>query len=107
MLRRFQTGFEPQMDYIHVELGEEKPTWYQAEVNPFGTVPCLYVDGKPVFESLLVADYINDVTNGKLYPADPVQKANVKLVVGQFGEKCVPHFYKVCPGPRGFLAPAL
>lgn len=92
-----------QFDYIHIELGPEKPQWYQANFNPFGTVrlpaaagprgaapppshpppppsppfslptnphaaasppppqvPAMYVDGKPVFESLPVAEFLED-----------------------------------------------
>jgi hypothetical protein len=29
-------------------------------VNPYGTVPCLYVDGKGVFESSIICEYIEE-----------------------------------------------
>lgn len=29
-------------------------------VNPFGTVPCLYVDGKGVFESTVICEFVED-----------------------------------------------
>jgi len=29
-------------------------------VNPYGTVPCLYVDGKGVFESPIICEFVED-----------------------------------------------
>ncbi len=50
-----------QFRYIHVDLGEDKPAWYAAAVNPeFGTVPCVYDGGRPVFESPIVLEYLED-----------------------------------------------
>ena len=61
---------EDRVDYIHVDLGPIKPEWYQQKVNPLGTVPCLYDDSKPVFESLVVAEYLIDkfCPDSKLIP---------------------------------------
>lgn len=46
-----------QVNQIEVDL-YNKPPLYTAEVNPYGTVPCLYDDGFPVFESAIVAQYL-------------------------------------------------
>ena len=34
------------LDYIHIQLGNEKPSWYTDQVNPSGTVPCIYDEGQ-------------------------------------------------------------
>lgn len=51
------------MDYIHIDLGARKPEWYQKRVNPSGTVPCLYIGGKPIFESVIVSEYIDEASH--------------------------------------------
>eukprot|EP00128_Syssomonas_multiformis_P015466 Colp12_sorted_trinity150504_noHs@10922 len=83
-------------DYIHIELGDNKPAWYQAEVNPYGTVPCIYHDGKAVFESLIVAEYIEESFKGQgsdVLPADPKLRADVRLVIAKFGDKVTGKLY--------------
>eukprot|EP00730_Choanoeca_flexa_P013889 TRINITY_DN5838_c0_g1_i3.p1 TRINITY_DN5838_c0_g1~~TRINITY_DN5838_c0_g1_i3.p1 ORF type:complete len:188 (+),score=16.90 TRINITY_DN5838_c0_g1_i3:39-566(+) len=90
-----ETGFDKDMEYVHIELGDEKPAWYQAHVNPFGTVPCLFVDGKPVYESNIVAEYINEKKGGTLMPSDPERRADVRLLIARYGEKCVGPLYQL------------
>ena len=54
-----------QFKYVHVDLGEDKPAWYAANFNPAGTVPAIYDDGKPVFESALCVEYLEDKFPGR------------------------------------------
>jgi len=55
-----------------------KPDWFLA-LSPLGRVPVLQVpsDGAPVvlFESQVIAEYVDEVTPGSLHPADPLSKA--------------------------------
>jgi len=51
-----------------------KPAWF-LEVSPLGKVPVLLVDGEPLFESAVIAEYLNETTPGSLHPSDPFLKA--------------------------------
>eukprot|EP01129_Flabellula_baltica_P003422 TRINITY_DN13186_c0_g1_i1.p1 TRINITY_DN13186_c0_g1~~TRINITY_DN13186_c0_g1_i1.p1 ORF type:complete len:284 (+),score=58.69 TRINITY_DN13186_c0_g1_i1:97-852(+) len=95
--RAWWTLLENQVDFdfIHIQLGEEKPEWYKDQVNPYGTVPCLYVQGKPVYESLIVAQYVDEVYGqGRLMPEDPLQRAAVRLVIDKLGIGALYDFLK-------------
>ncbi len=54
-----------QFKYIHIDLGEDKPAWYAPCFNPAGTVPAIYDAGKPVFESALCVEYLEDKFPGR------------------------------------------
>lgn len=51
-----------------------KPEWFLA-ISPLGKVPVLLVDGKPLFESAVIVEYLDEVTPGSLLPRDPFRKA--------------------------------
>jgi glutathione S-transferase len=79
-------------DIEFIDLGN-KPDWF-LEISPLGKVPVLLVDGKPIFESAVIAEYLDEITAGTLHPADPVAKAvnrswiefasNTLSVIGNF-----------------------
>merc|ERR1711871_683650 len=59
------------VEYLHIDLpppgpqeANTKPAWYQAAVNPAGSVPCLYDGGEAVFESLVIAEYLDEKVGG-------------------------------------------
>lgn len=57
----------------YLESGN-KPAWVD-EVSPSGASPFLYTDGKALFESLAIAEYLEEAVPGSLFPADPFTKA--------------------------------
>lgn len=57
----------------HIMPGDE-PDWFK-EVSPLGKVPVLLVDGKPLFESAVISEYLEEVFDPKLHPADALKKA--------------------------------
>ena len=45
-----------------------KPEWFVND-SPLGKVPLLYVDDKPLFESLAICEYLDETfTNNNLHP---------------------------------------
>ena len=49
-------------------------------VNPNGVVPTLVHDGRPIIESSIIVDYIDDVfPEPPLKPADPYERAQMRL----------------------------
>jgi glutathione S-transferase len=57
----------------HIMPGDE-PDWFK-DVSPLGKVPVLLVDGQPLFESAVISEYLDEVYEPKLHPADPLTKA--------------------------------
>jgi glutathione S-transferase len=51
-----------------------KPQWF-LDISPLGKVPVLLVGGEPLFESAVIAEYLDEVTPGSLHPSDPLEKA--------------------------------
>lgn len=52
----------------------DKPAWF-VEISPLGKVPLLLVDGRPLFESSVIAEFLDDISPGSLYPDDAFEKA--------------------------------
>ena len=58
----------------NIDLGN-KPDWF-LKLSPFGKVPLLLVDDETVlFESSVIAEYINDVTGGGLLASEALTKS--------------------------------
>ena len=51
------------------------PDWF-ADVSPLGKVPVLRVQDAVVFESAVIAEYIEECYAPSLHPSDPLEKAN-------------------------------
>ncbi|MEH6405158.1 MAG: glutathione S-transferase family protein [Sneathiella sp.] len=71
-----------------------KPDWFKS-VSPLGKVPLLKTGGTVLFESQVIAEYLDEVTEGSLHPSDPLEKARhrswiefgseiLKLIVGLY-----------------------
>jgi glutathione S-transferase len=58
----------------YIDLNQPPP-WFH-DISPFGQVPLLRVDDHDVlFESAVIAEFIDDVTPGRLNPEDPLLRA--------------------------------
>ncbi|KAF7265254.1 hypothetical protein GWI33_021251 [Rhynchophorus ferrugineus] len=68
-------------DIVNINL-TKKPDWY-LQINEKGQVPTLLDNGKFYFESLDIADYLDEKypDRNPLYPSDPVQKAKDQEVI--------------------------
>jgi len=86
-------------EVVNINL-RSKPDWY-FERNPLGKVPCLEIDGKVLYESLITADFLDEVYRDTrvLYSKDPFQKSQDRIMVELF-TKVVSHFYKVLKEAR-------
>lgn len=57
----------------YVDLAN-KPDWF-VRLSPLGRVPVLQTNTAIVFESQVIAEYLNEITPGTLHPHDPLDKA--------------------------------
>lgn len=59
------------VEYIDLDA---PPSWF-FDVSPLEKVPLLLVDEQALFESMVICDYLDEVTADSLYPEDPLLKA--------------------------------
>ena len=64
-------GVDFDVTYINLR---DKPDWF-LEISPHGKVPVLKVDDVPLFESNSIAEYLDEMFEPRLHPADPVKRA--------------------------------
>lgn len=67
--------------YVNL-LASEQLTAEHKQVSPMGVVPCLFVDGRPLTESVAIVEYLEEVAPARpLLPRDPWVRARVRQVV--------------------------
>lgn len=85
---------EKQLDYdghlIDMVKGEQHSPGYLA-LNPNGVVPTLVHDGRVIWESSVIAEYLDDCfPQPPLLPADPYARAVLRNFVRWIDEHCLP-----------------
>jgi len=68
----------------YIDLAD-KPDWFRA-LSPLGRVPVLQTGDTVVFESQVIAEYLDETTPGSLHPADPLEKARHRSWI-EFGSE--------------------
>ena len=58
---------------VDIDLAN-KPDWF-LKLSPLGKVPVLQSGDNVLFESQVIAEYLDEVTDGSLHPSDPIEKA--------------------------------
>jgi len=62
-----------EFDVTYIDL-QNKPDWF-LKISPHGLVPVLSVDGEPLYESNAIVEYLDEVLEPRLHPADPIKRA--------------------------------
>lgn len=78
---------------IYIDLAN-KPDWF-ADISPLGRVPVLKIGNEVLFESQVIAEYLDEVTEGSLHPEDPLARARQRSWI-EFGSetlKAIGAFY--------------
>lgn len=66
-----ERGMAFERDYIDLA---DKPQWFR-EISPLGKVPLLVTEGRVLFESAAILEYLEDTLAAKLHPRDPLTRA--------------------------------
>lgn len=83
-----------------------KPEWFQG-LSPLGRVPVLETGGRVLFESQVIAEYLDEVTLGSLHPSDPLERARHRAWI-EFGSETLATVGKLynAPGEAEFATAA-
>ena len=77
-----------EIEYIDLQ---SPPDWFY-DVSPMEKVPVLLVGDVSVFESMVICDYLDEISPRSLYPADPLLKARQRAWIA-FGDGILDTFY--------------
>ncbi|XP_005095748.1 probable glutathione S-transferase [Aplysia californica] len=88
---------EKQVDYEYIETDPYNKTPEFLSVCPRGLVPSVVHNGKPIYESIVLVEYIDEVWKKEvnLLPDDPYDRAMAKIWVDFISKKIVPVFYAI------------
>ncbi len=64
-------NIEHEVTYINIM---DPPQWFK-DISPTGQVPLLKADDEIIFESAVISEFINDISDIDAHPTDNVQKA--------------------------------
>lgn len=80
-------------DIEYIDLAK-KPAWFLA-VSPMGRVPVLLVDGRPVFESSIINELIEELhPRPALFPAEPLARAEARAWIAFSNDAVMPASYR-------------
>src|SRR3954463_16625293 len=64
---------------------KNKPDWFLA-ISPRGRVPVLTADGKHLFESAAIMEFLDETHAPRLLAADPFERARERAFIGFAGD---------------------
>lgn len=85
-----EKGVDFDIEYINLD---EPPEWFSA-LSPTGKVPVLEIEGKPLFESAIICEYLDEVYGDSVHPSDPFVKAQNRAWV-EFTSNLYVGFFKL------------
>ncbi|HTT71075.1 MAG TPA: glutathione S-transferase family protein [Anaeromyxobacteraceae bacterium] len=81
-----------EVEYIDLR---NKPGWFLA-LSPMGRVPVLLVDGRPIFESMVINELLEELyPRPELFPKDPIARAEARGWIVFANEAIMPSAAKV------------
>lgn len=83
---------------------ENKPDWF-TKISPLGKAPVLVADETPIFESAVIAEFLEETQPAPLHPEDPVLRAQNRAWI-EFGSVLMMDLFRfmTAPDADGFAA---
>ena len=69
-------------DIEYIDLSSPPPWFY--DISPLEKLAVLLVDDEPLFESIVICEYIDEISEGSLYPEDAFKRAQNRAWI-EFG----------------------
>ena len=88
---------EKQTPYQYIEVNPYHKAESFLRLNPRGLVPTLEFDGKPLYESTVICEFLEDQYKGHgraLLPSDAFQKAHMRLWIDFVTTRIIPSFHR-------------
>jgi len=82
----------------------DPPDWFKA-ISPTGQVPLLKADDEVIFESSVISEFANDISENDLHPSDPIQKAKNRAWI-QFSSSMFDDLFNLVTGDEETYAKA-
>ncbi|KAK6539697.1 Glutathione S-transferase U1 [Orbilia ellipsospora] len=82
------------LDYQYIEVDPYKKPKELMDVNPRGLVPALRDGDWGCYESTVLMEYVDDISQKKLLPQNPKAKAESRLWADHISRNIVPNFYR-------------
>ena len=98
---------EKQIPYQYIEVNPYHKPESLLSLNPRGLVPTLQYDNKPLYESTVICEFLEDAypDHGiRLLPSDPYLRARMRIWVDFVGTRVIPAFHRFLqfqPGQQG------
>jgi glutathione S-transferase len=71
-------------------------------LSPYGRVPVLFDGGKPIYESSVINEYLEDTRpEPRLLPADPQRRAQARFWIDFCDTRFMPSFFNLLKAPAG------
>ncbi|ORX98900.1 hypothetical protein K493DRAFT_406428 [Basidiobolus meristosporus CBS 931.73] len=87
--------YETEIEHKLVEIPlPDKPAWY-FDINPEGKVPTLAFGEELIYESLIIAEFITDLSEKEYLPKDPLLRAQARYAIDFWGSKINPLTYRL------------
>lgn len=88
---------EKALDYQYTEVNPYKKEPAYLKVNPKGLVPALTHRGRNLYESQVIMEYLEDISDSKtsLLPSDPMDRAYARLWANHAAQKICPTFFRI------------
>ncbi|KAH9944785.1 glutathione-S-transferase [Amylocystis lapponica] len=96
--RSWITLEEKNIPYQYKEVNPYKKEQHFLDINPKGLVPAVEYKGKALYESLIICEFLEDAFPDRaphLLPADPFDRATVRLWVDHVSKNIVPGFHRL------------
>ncbi|KAB2575300.1 Glutathione s-transferase [Lasiodiplodia theobromae] len=89
---------EKRIPYQYIEVNPYHKPDSLLKLNPRGLVPTLEYDGKPLYESTVVVDFLEeaypDHGSVPLYPKDPYEKARQRIWIDYVTSRIIPAYHR-------------
>jgi len=88
---------EKNIPYEYVEVNPYNKPASLLFLNPRGLVPTLQYEGKPLYESAVICEFLEDAfpdSGPRLLPADPYVKARCRIWIDYCGSRIIPCFHR-------------
>ena len=98
---------EKQIPYQYIEVNPYHKPESLLSLNPRGLVPTLEYEGKPLYESTVICEFLEDAypDHGiKLLPSNPFMRARMRIWIDFVGTRVIPAFHRFLqfqPGQQG------